>query len=107
MADILDLDPLKAEKMAAMLRAVAHPVRLQLLARLRQGEDTVGHLAEVLKVPQSVVSNHLAVLRLNGLVSVKRSKGYAWYAANMERLREVFACLQGRADGPGLEEEGQ
>ena len=52
-------------------------------------------------------SEYLAVLRLNGLVSVKRSKGYAWYAANMERLREVFACLQGRADEPDLEEEGQ
>jgi DNA-binding transcriptional ArsR family regulator len=103
MCGVLDLDAAKAERMAALLKAVAHPVRLKLLALLRNGEDNVSHLTEVLQAPQAAVSSQLAILRMNGLVAVRREHGFAWYHLDRERLGEVLTCLQG---DPGLEDGG-
>jgi ArsR family transcriptional regulator len=97
MTGSLALDPTKAVRMATLLRAVAHPIRLELLAVLREGEANVSQLTEVLKTPQAVVSGQLAILRMNGLVEVRRASGFAWYRLNLERLGEVLKCLSGDA----------
>ena len=44
MTGSLALDPTKAVRMATLLRAVAHPIRLELLAVLREGEANVSQL---------------------------------------------------------------
>jgi len=97
MTGILALDPAKAVRMATLLRAVAHPIRLELLAVLREGEANVSQLIAVLNTPQTVVSGQLAILRMNGLVEVRRERGFAWYRLNLERLGEVLKCLSGDA----------
>ncbi len=57
---------------AEVLKTLASPRRLQILHRLAAGACEVGRLADELKISQPNVSQHLAVLRTNGLVEAER-----------------------------------
>lgn len=61
--------PPDAERLAALGKALAHPVRVQILAILaRRGACVCGDLVELLPVAQSTVSEHLRILKVAGLV---------------------------------------
>ena len=71
------------------LRAVAEPLRWQILVLLGREEMCVCHLVEALDAPQSLISHHLRVLRDAGLVETERYRYWTYY-----RLRpEVVASL--------------
>jgi len=57
---------------AAFFRALAHPVRIRILELLVKGDHTVQELQEALGVDQPVVSQQLAVLRTNNVVSGRK-----------------------------------
>jgi ArsR family transcriptional regulator len=63
-----DIDSLQAE----VLRALAHPRRLQILHRLANGPVEVGTLAGELGMSQPNASQHLAVMRTAGVVEAER-----------------------------------
>jgi ArsR family transcriptional regulator, arsenate/arsenite/antimonite-responsive transcriptional repressor len=68
-------------------RALADPVRLELLAHIAaRGPICVCHLEEALAYRQSRVSKHLAVLRRAGLVTSRREGSWAYYSVNREGL---------------------
>ena len=56
------------QPLVAILKALAHPVRLRILALLRGGELCVCEVAEVLGLAPSTVSEHLTGLRRTGVV---------------------------------------
>lgn len=60
--------PTDASRLDAVFAALADPTRRGLLARLAQGEATVGELAEPLSISQPAVSKHLKVLEGAGLI---------------------------------------
>ena len=64
---------------ATILKALANPVRLQILHALAAGPMPVGRLATELGVSQPNVSQHLAVLRSTGLVEADRGGREAHY----------------------------
>jgi ArsR family transcriptional regulator, arsenate/arsenite/antimonite-responsive transcriptional repressor len=62
---------------AQKLKAVGHPIRLKLLCLIEEGDDPcVSDLWRCLEQPQPVISQHLAILKDNGIVSseVQRTK---------------------------------
>lgn len=63
-----DLQHFKAE----FFRALSHPVRIEILEVLLQGERSVQELQEALGLEQSVVSQQLAVLRTKNIVSGRK-----------------------------------
>ena len=63
-----DLQVFKAE----FFRALAHPVRIEILEVLLQGEHSVQELQEALGLEQPVVSQQLAVLRTKNIVSGRK-----------------------------------
>ncbi len=56
-----------------MLRQISHPDRIRLIQELQAGGQTVSALAASLDIPATRLSQHLAVLRTMGLVSVSSS----------------------------------
>lgn len=72
-------------------RALASPARRRVLQLVRDEARPVGELAEELGVSQPAVSQHLAVLRDAGLVSVRVDGRRRLYRADVERLAEVRA----------------
>ena len=93
MSTIAD-DPVFSEHLALILKALAHPSRLRIVAALSEGGVSVGGLAERLGLPQAIASQQLRILRSEGLVASERSEGYAIYALAEPRLRELLKCLE-------------
>ncbi len=80
-----------------VLRAIAHPVRLGVLQTLNdRGELTVGELLRTQPDPtysQSALSQHLAVLRREGLVTTRKDRQRVFYALHPVRLAEVYTVI--------------
>lgn len=92
----------KAVHLADILKALAHPVRLQIVAILCEGEENVNGLAGRLGVKQAIVSQQLRILRMSGLVGMTRESGFSCYRLTETRLRELVHCLEGcQAGRPG------
>lgn len=78
---------IKADQMHAaagaaeeMLKALANRHRLMILCQISETERSVGELAELLDLRDSTVSQHLALLRKDGLVTTRREGQTVWYA---------------------------
>jgi DNA-binding transcriptional ArsR family regulator len=88
-------DDSRAQHCADILKAVAHPVRLRIVALLCQGPQHVSGICEQLELPQAIVSQQLRILRMRDLVQVTRSEGFAYYALKEMRLTDLVHCVEG------------
>jgi len=77
---------------AQLFRALAHEVRVRIVEELRNGERSVGELQEALGVSGSSMSQHLAVLRGEGIVLARRDGTNVLYSAADELF---FSLLDG------------
>lgn len=83
-----------AEDVASVLRALSNPRRLLLLCKLAEyGSMSVGDLAEAVGISQSALSQHLAVMREERLVSFDRSAQTLNYRIADDRLNELLSSL--------------
>lgn len=78
---------------AVLLRALANERRLLILCQLGEGELSVGALQERLDVSQSVLSQHLAVLRDEGVVATRRQSQTIFYRIAKPAAVQLIATL--------------
>ena len=78
---------------AVLLRALANERRLLILCQLGEGELSVGALQERLDVSQSVLSQHLAVLRDEGVVATRRQSQTIFYRIANPAAVQLIATL--------------
>ena len=86
----------RAEELAGLLKAVAVPARLQLLAfnnSQENAEACVCDLADAVGLSQPTVSHHLKVLVDAGFLTRSRRGYWAWYTAVPDRLHQVVSML--------------
>ena len=76
-----------------LLAAMANEKRLMILCQLVGGERSVGELAELLRTRQSTVSQHLALLRRDGLVASRREGQLQLYSLAGDEARAVLGAL--------------
>lgn len=84
-----------AAEAASLLRALSNENRLMLLCLLFEGERSVGELNRSLPLSQSALSQHLAVLRDEGLVETRRAGQSIFYGLASEPARRVVETLHG------------
>lgn len=88
-------EPEVAAEAADILKALAHPIRLGVIALLvREGPMNVGALAERLGVKQPIVSQQLRILRMRGLVEATRENGHATYCFAEPHLEQLVNCME-------------
>lgn len=86
----------KAVEASATLRLLANDKRLLVLCRLvKEGEMTVSALAEAAGLGQSALSQHLARLRADGIVAVRREARQVHYRIADEKVRRLLDALYG------------
>ena len=80
-----------------LLKGLANESRLMIMCVLSEGEVSVGQLNQRIKISQSALSQHLAVLREQGLVQTRRESQTIYYSladsaamSVIELLREVY-----------------
>jgi len=77
-----------------LLKALSCESRLSILCHLSTGEQTVGCLADRVRLRQATVSQHLALLRADGLVTSRREAQRIWYALAPGPTAELLAVLR-------------
>lgn len=76
-----------------LLKAMANRHRLIILCQLIDQERSVGELAGILDLRDANVSQHLALLRKDGLVTTRREGQTIWYAIASEPARKLVETL--------------
>ena len=95
------MDPDRAYERAELLKAFAHPTRLQILAELGKGTRCVTDMEDILPVTQVNISQHLTVLRNAKLVDFAQDGAVRCYYLSRPKLVEgVLALIT--ADHPVL-----
>jgi DNA-binding transcriptional ArsR family regulator len=96
----------RASHAATLLKVMANARRLIVLCQLAEGEKAVGELESVVGLSQSALSQHLSVLRQQGLVMTRREGQSIFYSLAskeaqtiMLALHEVFCAKPGRNGG--------
>ena len=86
---------LHAADASRVLKALANEKRLLLLCQLVEGECSVGELNARVDLSQSALSQHLAVLRDEGLVTTRREAQTIYYALAEGPAQQILATLHG------------
>ena len=82
-----------ASEAADLLKALSHETRLLVLCHLSRGELSVGEINERVPLSQSALSQHLAVLRSEGLVVTRRQGQSVFYRLADTGASQVLAVL--------------
>jgi len=91
---VFSKDPERARRVSEVLKAVAHPLRIRIVAILAEGDENVTALSEKLEAPQAIVSQQLRILRSQGLVDAVREAGFARYRLVETNLRTLVTCME-------------
>jgi DNA-binding transcriptional ArsR family regulator len=83
---------------ADAFRMLSDKNRIKILVALFQGESSVNCLADLVEASPSAVSQHLAKLRLAGLVQVRREGTFAYYAAANTHVARLLEEALSHAD---------
>jgi DNA-binding transcriptional ArsR family regulator len=83
-----------ALEVADILRALGNERRLMILCKLVEaGEMTVGALVEAVGLSQSALSQHLARMRDENIVTFRRDSQTLWYRISDPRIEQLMAEL--------------
>jgi DNA-binding transcriptional ArsR family regulator len=82
-----------ADEASGLLKALSNRHRLIIVCQLTEKERSVGELAALLTIRDSTVSQHLALLRKDGLVTARRDGQTIWYSIGSPQARELVRTL--------------
>lgn len=84
-----------ATKAESLMKALSNKHRLMILCLLQQGELSVSALNELIPIPQSTLSQHLAWLRREKYVSTRREAQTIYYQLDDSNVTKVINVLHG------------
>ena len=92
---LINIEDLERSSGAAsgLLKAMSNQTRLMILCQLLRGEKTAGELDNATQLSQSALSQHLAVLRDNGLVQTRRQSQNIYYSLAGEEPKAIIEVL--------------
>lgn len=89
------LDFKKLEKVAEILKAVAHPIRIQIIELLGQKEElTVSEIYGALGSEQSLTSHHLTKMKDKGVLNCRRYGKNIYYSLADDKITQVIDCIE-------------
>ena len=86
--------PRDTERISELFRTVAHPVRIGILQMLNGGDKNLHELYEQLGCSQSVMSQHIRILRDRGLIECKREGTRKYCTVHTGSLQHLIHCAQ-------------
>ncbi len=84
----------KVEAVSALLKSISHPLRLQILCLLQDGEMTVGEIREETKTSIGNISQHLNILRNQGIISSRKDANFIYNRIADKRVVKLMKHLQ-------------
>ncbi len=84
----------KAKEVAHLLKVLSNENRLLILCELIKGTQSVNSLLENLQITQSGISQHLAILKSNGILDYNKKAQTVYYTIKDERIVELMKCIK-------------
>jgi DNA-binding transcriptional ArsR family regulator len=84
----------KIDRACQCLKALAHPLRLQILCALREGEKNVQQLERLLGATQANMSQHLGVLRDKEILTSRKEANQVFYSVKDARTFQLLGLMQ-------------
>ena len=82
------------ETMASFLKALGHPVRLQIARELMAGEKCVSEVENIVHISQANTSQHLSTLKVNGIVDcIRKGNVKCYFLKEPEKIQGLLALL--------------
>jgi len=81
------------EKESQIIKALANPIRLKMIGLLLNDECCVSDVTNILGISQSTASQHLAVLKYNGIVSPQKHGTKTCYIVDNAEVKEIILIL--------------
>jgi DNA-binding transcriptional ArsR family regulator len=82
------------EKGSELLKALAHPVRMEIIVRLKEDGCNVTEIQKNLGLPQSTISQHLRILKTAGVLSRRREGTRVCYAIEKKEILDIIRMLE-------------
>jgi len=82
-----------AEYVAGVLKAMAHPVRLQIVKLLEGGEKCVGEIVEAIGGKQSITSQQLNMMKDKGVLVCRRDGIKIYYRIENKNIVKLLHCI--------------
>lgn len=79
---------------AEVFQALGHPTRIAIVDELREGDLTVGALAERLDAEQSNISQHLAILRARQIVATRKLANQVFYSVRDPQMWKILDLMR-------------
>ena len=79
---------------SAAMQAIAHPVRLKILCLINSAELSVLEIVDAVGTSQSNISQHLAVLRDNGILAARKEANKVFYRIGDPRVLQMIALTR-------------
>lgn len=89
---------LVAQHVADVLKAVAHPVRLQIVEALEHSDCCVGDIVTKTGHPQSVISQHLGLMKDKGILGGRREGTRVFYSIRNKNVIHLLHCVYNHCD---------
>lgn len=82
------------EHVAALLKTMAHPIRMRILCLLQDKEMTVGELREEVKTTNANVSQHLTILRNKQIIGYRKEANFIYNRISDPRIVELISTMK-------------
>ncbi len=83
------------EKVAFVLKTIAHPVRIGIIELLTHHDRlTVNEICEGIDCEQSLISHHLATMRQKGILSDEKQGKNVYYSLQLQEVTHVIECIE-------------
>ncbi len=90
-----------ARKTTGILKALSHEARILILCLLAEGEKSVSEIEDEMKMAQAAVSQQLARLRRDGIVTTRRDGRNIYYSLASDEVAALIGALHELGGKPG------
>jgi ArsR family transcriptional regulator len=80
--------------MSKLLKSMSHPIRLKILCLLQDKELSVGDIREEVKTTNANVSQHLNILRSQGIIDYRKDANFIYNRINDPRIIELMGKMK-------------
>lgn len=82
------------ENLAGLLKSISHPIRLKILCLLQEKEMTVGEIRDEVETTHANISQHLTILRNQGVIAFRKDSNFIYNRIADERITELMKAMR-------------
>ena len=84
----------EVENLSSLLKSISHPIRLKILCLLQEKEMTVGEIRDEVETTHANISQHLTILRNQGVIGFRKDSNFIYNRIADERITELMKTMR-------------